>query len=413
LVVVAVVMPVLAGCGGRAATVPPTMLRAQNVARVAPSPQAPVAAAAAGIAQLGQRLGQTGTGNWVVSPASIAYAFAMVRIGARGATADEIDKAFGFPASGRDDAFNAITRAVVTADVPPPVDRNPRKDGEVRPTVMCLGNALFPATGFQVGTDFLRTLAEQFGAGVYPVDFSTDAATRGIDAWVKQQTAGRITKLFDHLDPTTKVVLANTVYLRADWMLPFDHLSTSDKPFRRADSSTVQAPTMYQTAQLRYAEGPGWQAVELPYVGGQLAMRILVPSPGGDPNALLSLNPSFTARHVQLSLPTWDFSTGLDLKPALAALGVQQAFTGQADFSGIAPGLFIDQAIHRATISVDEAGTEAAAVTGIAMPLSAAPPSAQVVVNADHPFAFAIVHTGTGVPLFVGHVADPTARAAS
>jgi serpin B len=414
LVAAALATVMVAACGGKApATDPdfPAVLRAANVARVMPSGTAPVSTVAAGMAQLGLRLGQPGTGNWVLSPASIAYAFAMVRGGARGATADEIDKAFGFPSSGLADAFNAITRAVVTTDVPPPPDRNPRKQGEVRPTVMCVSDAVFPAAGYPIGADFLRTLAEQYGAGVYPVDFTKDAAARAVDAWVKQQTAGRITKLFDKLPQDTKLVLANTVYLRADWKVPFDHLSTSDQPFRRADSSSVTARTMHATGPVRYAEGPGWQAVELPYVGDQLAMRILLPAPGGDPNALLTLNPTFATRAVQVSLPAWDFGTDVDLKAALGALGVRTAFDpSAADFSGINPELYIAQAVHRATITVDEAGTEAAAATGIAMAPTSAMPQPSVSFNADHPYAFEIVHTVTGVPLFVGHVADPTAH---
>src|SRR5690242_14257495 len=199
LVAAAVAMVMLAACGAKAPEEDPylpAMLRVGNAARVMPSGTAPVSTVATGMAQLGLRLGQSGTGNWVVSPASIAYAFAMVRGGASGATADEIDKAFGFPSTGLADAFNAITRAVVTTDVPPPPNTNPRKPKEVRPTVMCVSDAVFPAKGYPIGEDFLRTLGEQYGTGVYPLDFTKDVAARAIDAWVKQQTAGRITKLF-------------------------------------------------------------------------------------------------------------------------------------------------------------------------------------------------------------------------
>ena len=410
LVAAVAVVAAVAGCGGKDAAAP-TILRAENVVRVAPSAEAPVAAVAAGISQLGYRLSQNGEGNWIISPASIAYAFAMVRVGARGATADEIDKAFGFPASGRDDAFNAITRAVVTTDVPPAPDRGKRKPGEVRPTVMCLGNALFPESGFPVGADFLHTLAEQFGAGVYPVDFRQDAAAAAINAWVKQQTAGRIPKVVDKVDPQTKLFLANTVYLRADWKVGFSHSETSDRPFHPTASSTVTARTMSNLARVGYAEGPGWQAVELPYADGQLAMRILVPTGGGNPTDLLALNPTFTPRLVRLSMPSWDFSSDLDLKGALKALGVQTAFTDQADLTGIGPNLYIAQAVHRANITVDEDGTEAAAVTGVGAAATSAPPVPEVVVTADHPFAFAIVDTRIGVPLFMGRVADPTSHA--
>jgi serpin B len=405
---VAIVAAAVAGCAGR--TPPPALLRAENVSRVIPPANAPVSTVVAGMTQLGYRLGQTATGNWIISPASIAYAFAMVRVGARGATADEIDKAFGFPATGRDEAFNAITRAIVTADVPPPPDRNPPGPGDPpRPSVVCLGNALFPESGYQIGADFLHTLAEQFGTGVYPVDFNQDAAVKAINALVNQQTAGRIPSAVQKVAKDTLFVLANTVYLRADWRSPFTKSATSDQAFHRADSSTVTTPMMHNEEFFGYAEGPGWQAVELPYGDGQLVMRVLVPAAGGDPNALLALDPTFTTRNVRLSMPSWDFSSSLDLDPALRALGVRTAFTDGADLSGIGPGLHINMAVHRATITVDENGTEAAAGTLVGgAPTSVPPPP--VAVTADHPFAIAIVHKATGVPLFVGHVADPSAH---
>jgi serpin B len=385
------------------------MLRAENVSRVGPSADAPVSTVAAGMSQLGYRLGQSATGNWILSPASIAYAFAMVRVGARGATADEIDKAFGFPASGRDDAFNAITRAIVTADVPPPPDPGPRKDFTPRPAVVCLGDALFPASGYQVGPDFLRTLAEQFGTGVYPVDFTKDTAVKAINAWVNQQTAGHIPTAVDKLDKDTRLALVNTVYLRADWRSRFAESATSDQAFHRADSSTVTARMMRVEAYFGYAEGPGWQAVELPYGDGQLVMRVLLPTAGGDPNALLTLNPTFATRYVRLFMPKWDFSSALDLTQALGELGVRTAFSDFADLSGIGPNLYIASAIHKATIAVDENGTEAAAVTAVGTSPQSKPPE-PIVVTADHPFAFSIVHKATGVPLFVGQVADPAAH---
>jgi hypothetical protein len=88
------------------------------------------------------------------------------------------------------------------------------------------------------------------------------------------------------------------------------------------------------------------------------------------------------------------------------ALGLTAPFAADADFSGIAAGLFISQAAHAANITVDEWGTEAAAVTGIAMALSA-PPQPNEVFHADRPFAFAIVGGSDGIPLFIGRVSDP------
>jgi serine protease inhibitor len=106
-------------------------------------------------------------------------------------------------------------------------------------------------------------------------------------------------------------------------------------------------------------------------------------------------------------MPRWDFAIDLDLIPPLQELGMKAPFGAGADFSGMLPGVWIDQAVHRANITVDEWGTEAAAVTGLGFNESGPPPP-NVTIRADHPFAFAIVDTQTGAPVFIGHVADPT-----
>jgi serine protease inhibitor len=375
-----------------------TRLGADGVDRADPSPTAPTGPVTRGLVDFGAQLDKLTADpskNWVASPLSIAYAFSMARAGASGETAAEIDRAFGFPATGRDEAFNAVTRQVV------PTDR--------RATVL-IGNALFTQQGYPVGKPFLSTLAAQYGTGVYTVDFSSPNATKTMNDWVRTQTADRIRKLFDQVDPDTRLVLANAVYLKADWQQSFDHTVQAD--FRPAGGGTRQVPTMGMEADLRYARGTGWQAVELPYAHSDLAMWIMVPDGSGSPDRLLTadsmaaVGAALRPEYVELALPKWDFSTEIDLSGPLTRMGVTQAFAPTADFSGIQPGLYIGQAIHRADITVDEEGTRAAAATGIAMPLSARVPPATV-VRADHPFAFAIVHRPTGVPLFVGHVANP------
>jgi serine protease inhibitor len=352
--------------------------------------------------------------NSVVSPLSIAYAFAMARAGAGGETAAQIDRVLGFPATGLPEAFNAITRQIVTTDVPPPRRSGPRKAGPPLPPVVCVGNALFPQEGLPIGRQFLDTLATRYRTGVHPVDFATGTAKDTIDRWVSRQTAGRIKKAFDSLSPETRLVLANTVYLRADWAAEvFAEESVTTESFTRAGGGTVPVPMMHATTDMRYAAGTGWQAVEIPFAGGRLAMRILLPAPGQAPGRRLapqtmaSVAAALRTQSIGLSLPRWDFGSDLDLAAALKALGLTAPFAPGADFSGIGPGLYLYQAVHRANITVDEWGTEAAAVTGLAFAVSGkVPPKIQMTV--DRPFAFAVVHTGTGVPLFMGQVADPS-----
>src|SRR5438132_1755341 len=212
--------------------------------------------------------------------------------------------------------------------------------------------ALFPQHGYPIGQPFLHTLAAQYGAGVHPVDFGDGGrATDLINQWVRQQTAGRIDKVFDQLDPSTRLVLANTVYLRARWDGgPFIENGASDAPFTRLHGGQVLVPTMRAEEDLRYAAADGWQAVEVPYDRGQLAMRILLPAPGRAPAAMLApraqaaVAAKLQKRYLALTLPRWNFSADLDLAAALRGLGLTAPFRPDADLAGIAPGLYVQQA---------------------------------------------------------------------
>ncbi|GAA1313917.1 serine/threonine protein kinase [Planotetraspora silvatica] len=396
------------------------MLTVEGVSREVPK-NAPVAEVVRGLTAFGHALYETtatATANTVISPLSVAYAFGMARAGAAGATASELDEVFGFPAAGPHTAFNALTRQIVTVDGPPPaLDRKAVRDAqssEPSAPVVGIANGLFTQQGMPVKQEFLRTLASQYGAGVRAVDFGEDAADV-INAWVDEQTAGRIKKLFERLDSATRLVIANAVYLKAEWEQGFADPPEENATFTRADGTTVRTKLMRQSSDLRYASGSGWQAVELPYAKSDLAMWVLVPQRGASPAELLKpdtlrqVATGLTTTGVDLSLPGWDFGTDLELKAALKKLGLNTVFDG-ADFSGIADGLFIGQAVHRANITVDEWGTEAAAVTGLAF-VTSARVGQNAEVRADHPFAFAIMHRPTSTPLFIGHVADPTASA--
>ncbi|WP_196278925.1 serpin family protein [Catellatospora vulcania] len=405
----------LVGCGGADGDAP-ELVSAAGVSRIEPPADAPIAAAVDGLTAFGHRFFQAAAApgtNFVASPLSMALAFAMVRAGAGGLTAKELDTVFGYPANGRDGAYNAVSGQLANVDIPPKPTGGER-DGSAKPhpPVVSIGNALFPQQGLTVGADFLRTLTEQYGAGVRPVDFGGDAVEQ-INAWVKRQTAGRIEKVFEKLAADTQLVLANTVYFKADWRSYF--LDIADAAFTKADGTVVRTPTMRNAIEIRYAETGGTTAIELPYAEGPYAMWLMLAPPGAKPEdalsqqALARLRDSFTTRRVDVAVPKWDFESSIDLKPVLAGLGLKSAFSGGADFSGISSGLFITDAVHKANITVDEWGSEAAAVTGIAMALSA-PPSPTARFIADRPFAFAIVGGKEHIPLFIGRVSDPSAR---
>jgi serine protease inhibitor len=406
----------LVGCA-RSGADAPELVSADGVDRAQPPADAPVGPSVDGVTAFGHKIFEAAAKpgeNFVASPLSMAVAFAMLRAGAAGVTATELDSVFGFPASGRDEAFNAITGRLATVDVPPVPDRKPRQaNTPPKPPVVSIGNALFPQKGFTIGEEFLRTLARQYAAGVRPVDFAGADAIRQIDAWVDRQTAGRIKKVFQTLDPATRLVLANTVYFKADWQAYFPEVA--DAPFTKADGTVAQTPTMRRSGRVRYAETGGMTAIELPYAAGLYAMWLMLPPAGGRPEDALSsvvmgrMRAAFTQTQVEIAVPKWDFETTLDLRSVLTGLGLKSAFGEGADFRGIAPGLFFSQAIHKANITVDEWGTEAAAVTAVAWAVSGPPPATARFI-ADRPFAFAIVGGDDQIPLFVGRVSDPTAK---
>ena len=286
------------------------------------------------------------------------------------------------------------------------------------PTTLEVANRLFPDDDFTMLSEFLEVAASQYGAVVQPVDTADgNAAASVINRWVSDRTRGLIpTIVTGQVVQNQKLVLVNTVYLKADWMEPFLAERTSDGQFTTGDNASVTVPFMSdrEPTTRRFVRLADADAVELPYRGGELAMWLIVPH---DPAGLADLEQSLDAEAVtglastaqtglvDLTMPKWEQT----LPPTdLFAWLCPQGFCAGAGFDGIAPGIFITAALHGAKVIVDEKGTEAAAATAMAFAESA-PPQADLTIVADRPFLWAIVHQHTGALLFVGRLVDPTA----
>jgi serpin B len=390
-----------------------------NVDRVEVDPaRANVAAEAINAfgADLHRRLAEADPrGNLVFSPASILLALAMTRAGAAGPTATEMDQVLHIAdAEEFFTACNALDAAL--GDVS---GRVQNASGDEEELTLEVANSLWPQSGFDFEQAFLDLLAREFDTGVYVVDYRTDpeVARVAINGWVDEHTAGRIPQLLGEgtVTPASRLTLVNTVYLKAPWLRAFEESATSTAPFTTADGSTVDVEMMHATRHLGYGTGDGWQAVELPYAGDRLAMLLVLPD--GDAASLEAANFTWPAttelagQKVRLGVPRWDIETSASLGDVLAALGMPTAFTEDADFTGMTTEepLYIGAVIHQANITVDEAGTEAAAATAVVMEAGAAPSADQPpVVTFDRPFLFAVRDTRTGAILFQGRVANPS-----
>jgi serpin B len=213
----------------------------------------------------------------------------------------------------------------------------------------------------------------------------------------------------------TRLVLTNAIYFNAAWMYPFNADATREGAFRLLDGSEVTVPMMAINESFGYTEGDGYQAVGLPYDGNELSMIVLLPQVGfevfeGSLDAALATDivKGLGSRQVSLKMPKFEFESEFSLKDALAILGMPIAFSDGADFSGMTGNrdLYIGEVLHKAFVSVDEAGTEAAAATAVVMELTAMPEE-PVPVTIDRPFIFFICDNETGTILFVGRVLNP------
>jgi serpin B len=277
-----------------------------------------------------------------------------------------------------------------------------------------------------VGADYVALLAGDYGAAPETVDFlgrAPEAAAR-INQWAERNTNGRIRNLLraGDLDASTRLVLTNTVWMKADWLRQFHPLMTRPGHFFAADGTAVPMPMMRQQEPFRHLDAAGFQAIELPYRGEELAMIVFLPKTrDGLPAFERELEAERLERWigqlraaepepVDLALPKIRLETRYQLAQTLSEMGMPLAFGEGADFSGIdgRGGLFIARAIHQTFLQVDEKGTEAAAATALVMNESG-PRPARIRFHADHPFFFLIRDNRSGAVLFMGRIEAPSA----
>ena len=362
--------------------------------------------------------GSSAPTNLVFSPASIALALAMTRAGAVGTTATEMDTVLHVSdPTTLPHSMNAMTAELgtrtKTVEIPGVAPAN---------VELSIANSLWAQQDLSFETAFLDLLAAEYGAGLQLVDYKADpeGARVLINQWVDEATNDRIPELLAPgvITPDARLTLVNAIYMKAAWQTAFVKQLTVPGPFTTSAGATLQTPMMSRSDDIEYASTNGWQAVVLPYVGGDLSMVVMLPDEGAaldeTVDALAGLGGQLGTQLVNLTMPKFDIETSVGLADLLAAMGMPTAFDAEAaDFSGMTKEekLFISAVIHQANITVDEDGTEAAAATAVVMEAASAqsdpPQPIDFIVN--RPFVFAIRDNSTSAILFLGHIGDPTA----
>lgn len=364
--------------------------------------------------------------NLIVSPASVSAAVGFAYRGAKGETAAQLQKALHYP-------FEPQRHLIASADVFDSMSFS--ATGRTLRTA----NAIWLQDGMPFEPDYERDLVEHAKSGLQRTDFKADpeAARTRINQWVSGATNGNIPALLQPgiITAETRAALVNAIWFKADWVNPFPEAATKAEPFTPLNGKAAPHPLMNQTDYFRALKREGVSAIQIPYVGGEVALIAFLPDDSG---ALPRFEQRLTSeklaswfaaldraapRETILTLPKMKLRWHEDLKPTLEAMAGALALSDNADFDGMAKspppggdprevGLKIDRVIHEATVEVDEIGSEASAATAVTMiavtgARRGPPPPPPFVFRADKPFLFALRDLRTGLLLFIGRYVAP------
>ncbi|XP_048009091.1 leukocyte elastase inhibitor-like [Megalobrama amblycephala] len=407
--------------------------------------------------------GGNASGNVFYSPVSISSALAMVSLGARGNTAAQMFKVLGFNNPPKPDAATpapqqltqkpqitcgvkgqhepSMTQQTQKFEIPAALKvPGPKTEDQIHlsfnkfmselnkpgvPYVLSLANRLYGEQSYQFVEKFLNDAKRYYEAGLEEVDFKTksEAARVTINKWVEKKTQEKIKDLVPQgaVDEMTRLVLVNAIYFKGNWEKKFPKEATRDAQFKMNQNRTKPVKMMYQKAQFPLAFIPEMnsQVLELPYVGKNLSMLIILPNEMEDnTTGLQKLEKALTyeklmewtkpsnmrQQEVQVSLPRFKMEEKYDMKSLLISMGMEDVF-GHADLSGMSSNndLVLSKVIHKAFVEVNEEGTEAAAATGAIVAIRS---SASMFI-ADHPFLFFVRHNPSNAILFYGRFCSP------
>lgn len=352
--------------------------------------------------------------NVFYSPFSISSAFAMLFVGAEGETKNELQQVLGYNFANmtRDEVNDQFERILQQIE-----------DFDSRNYQLSIADKLVAQNGTHINEDYREMLQTFFKTSIETADFQNNAAsvTDSINNWVREKTKDKIKKLLDKpLDPVTKLVLLNAVYFKGSWQIQFDPNNTKQELFYNNEIHAQQTDMMKSNGKFNYTqvEELESQLLELPYNGDDISMYILLPNQKTGAQRLTEKLVNFgivenaisTLREisVDVAIPKFKVESSYSLKDHLKQLGLRQAFSDDADFSGIngKRDLKVSDVFHKAVIEINEEGSEAAAATAIIIGVKTTSINHDMkpIFRADHPFIFFIRDNRNGIILFAGQI---------
>lgn len=350
--------------------------------------------------------------NIFISPASAAFALAMLYNGAAGTTRAEMTQALQVSDLSLEEMNEANAALLASLN---------ESDSSVE---LAVANSIWFRNTFQFRQDFLDRTGRFYKAEIAGLNFDAPGAADTINDWVKASTRGKIARIVDRISGADVMFLINAVYFKGMWSHPFRKEATTDRDFHLPNGTTVKAPMMQQTRSFQYLETEKFQAIRLPYGTGSFSMFLFLPADGYGLERFIAeagreswaeWGRQFSFRDINIVMPRFTLEYDRRFDDPLAALGMKSVFDqAEADLTRLwdPPGagsanLFVSFVRQKTFLEVNEQGTKAAAVTGIGVAVTSLPPP-PVEMIVDRPFFCAIVDDKTGLILFMGAIVDPS-----
>lgn len=347
--------------------------------------------------------------NFMISPLSLSMALTMAYNGAESQTKDEMADLLGVDDLTRYDLNAAYKDLIATL-----VQSDPK-------VAMQIANSIWYRNTYFVEQNYLDINKNYYDAEVYETDFDNPKTVDVINDWVNDKTNGKIETIIEEIPKELVMYLINAIYFKGDWAKEFNAKSTQQMTFLTSKNEQVEADMMGRVDTIDYLQNETFSAIRMPYGSGNYSMTVMLPQSGKtvadvaeefSPKNWKQWQDDFTeTQNVDIRFPKFTIEYEKTLNDILQQMGMNQAFTAQADFSRINPtrDLYISLVKHKTFVEVDEKGTEAAAVTVIGFYKTSVDPNEPQTIyfHCVKPFLFAISEKNTGAILFMGKVGNP------
>lgn len=277
-----------------------------------------------------------------------------------------------------------------------------------------IANSIWMNKNVNIKQPFIDVVKNNYDAEASKLDFSNGSSVNTINDWVSSKTQGKISKIIEQIDSNSIMYLINALYFKGVWKYQFKKNETQKMPFVN-DSQTKSVDMMRLNKSVPYYENEILSAIKLPYKNDKFSMTILLPKENKKIQDIYSdltqenwknWNTDFAAKEVVVFLPKFKFSYKQGLEDVLKNLGLENAFTNNADFSSLTTSSAkITKVLQKTFIDVNEEGTEATAATSIGIGVTSVGPA---FFKADKPFVFLITDNSTNSICFIGKMNMPS-----